>query len=621
VDNRFWTRWIAIVVCGASLLAGVFAQAIDLAQVDSLKKPVSLRLKMRPLRELVEQVAKQTETTLGVSKSIEQYKVTVFVVNRPAGVVLTHVAQLLTLEWQQDSQGRYFLVEPTQVREARLKRARTAEQQRRQHATERLARLQQQAQTDFSTLHTWLKQIDAEQDELQQTQPSGWMDAMSRLAQERTQLSDAAETLPRYLLGKLTAQWSQEQWARFWNGQAMLASTKPIPVALPLPKELLQWMMLWSPNSFEATPDSALWLARWDSEAGAIHLFLIARAGEQALLFTEIVPVGNTPVSEVTSVSLQERLESVPETPIRRRPDETPFQPPYVQSSATLADHLEWLADRCDVAIIADAFRLPLRALEPHRNARTLREWVQNLMREEPIDVTYRDGFMLLRHLERDTLLTSEIDEPTLEAIEQRAQSDGLSLDDYAALAYQLTREQQRRLQTPNGFALRFDPTPLYNAVPALRFWASLTPTQKQAARERQPIAYTTLSTVQQRLFWDAVEHALTNPTISTGDLLLNLDRLYEPESQESLAFYLDFWKNSSFEVSTPQVKLVFEDVEDYQKTLQEFAVSGVSVSVQERERHSYSLYFGFEVRQAAHYAVSWQSLRPQSPEKESTDR
>jgi hypothetical protein len=64
VDNRFWTRWIAIVVCGASLLAGVFAQAIDLALVDSLKKPVSLRRKMRPLRELIEQVAKQTETEL-----------------------------------------------------------------------------------------------------------------------------------------------------------------------------------------------------------------------------------------------------------------------------------------------------------------------------------------------------------------------------------------------------------------------------------------------------------------------------------------------------------------------------------------------------------------------------
>jgi hypothetical protein len=102
---------------------------------------------------------------------------------------------------------------------------------------------------------------------------------------------------------------------------------------------------------------------------------------------------------------------------------------------------------------------------------------------------------------------------------------------------------------------------------------------------------------------------------------LLNLDRLYEPESQESLAFYLDFWKNFSFEVSTTQVKLVFEDVEDYQKTLQEFAASGVSVSVQERERHSYSLYFGFEVRQAAHYVVSWQSSRPKSPETVFTDR
>jgi len=575
---------------------------------------------MRPLRELIEQVAKQTETTLGVSKPIEQYKVTVFVADRPAGVVLTHVAQQLALEWQQASEGRYFLVEPTRGRESRLRQLRASEQQRRSRATERLASLQQQARADFNALHTRLKQIDAELDRLQETQPSGWMDAMSRLAQERAQIADAAETLPRYLLGKLTALWSQAQWGQFWNGQAMLASTKPIPAALTLPKDLLQWVTLWSPNSFETPPDSALFLTRWDGKAGIIYLFLIARADEQALVFTEIMPVGDAPVAETVSATLHERIESVPEIPIRRRPDEMPFQSPYAQPMATLADHLEWLADHCEVVIIADAFRLPLRTLEPDWNARTLREWVQNLTRGEMVDAAYQDGFLLLRHRERSTLLTSEIDEPTLEAIEQRAQ-EGLSLDDYAALAYQLTREQQKRLETPDGFALRFDPAPLRNAVPALRFWASLTPAQKQAARERQPIAYHTLSAVQQRIFWDAVEHALTNPTISTGDLLLNLDRLYEPESQESLAFYLDFWKNFSFEVSNAQVKLVFEDVEEYQKTLREFAEAGISVSVQERERHSYSLYFGYDVRQAAHYAVAWQSSRSKATETASTDR
>jgi hypothetical protein len=130
--------------------------------------------------------------------------------------------------------------------------------------------------------------------------------------------------------------------------------------------------------------------------------------------------------------------------------------------------------------------------------------------------------------------------------------------------------------------ALRFGSTPRHSTTlcPRCVSGQALCQHKNRLHGERQPIAYPTLSAVQQRLFWDAVEHALTNPTISTGDLLLNLDRLYEPESQESLALYLDFWKNFSFEVSTTQVKLVFEDVEDYQKTLQEFAASGVSVSV-----------------------------------------
>jgi hypothetical protein len=612
---------IVWVVCWAGLVGGACGQSVNLSQVESLQKPISLRLKMRPLRELVEQASQQTDITLGVAKAVEQYKITVFVTNRPASTVLNLVAQQLSLEWQQDSQGRYFLTEPTRVREARLKLARAAGQQYRSRAIEWLRRLQQQAQTDFTTLHARLKQLDAEQDRLQELQPSGWMDTMSQLAQARAQIADAAETLPRYLLGKLTTQWSQEQWARFWNGQAMLASTKPIPIALSLPADLVQWLALWSPNSFDRPPDSALVLARWDGERGNIHLFLIARAGEQSLIFTETISVGEASTRDPVRPASAEQATDVPETPIRRRPNEPPFQSPYVQPVATLADHLEWLAERCDVAIIADAFRLPLRTLEPHRNARTLREWVQNLTREEPVEATYQDGLLLLRHRERDPLLTSEIDEPILETIEQRAQSDGLSLDDYAALAYQLTREQQQRLETPNGYALRFDPAPFHNSIPALRFWASLTATQKQTARERQPIAYPTLSAVQQRLFWDAIEHALTTPTLPTGDLLTTLDQLYDPESQANLAFYLDFWKNFSFEVSTEQVKLVFEDVEDYQKTLQEFAASGVPVAVQERERHSYSLYFGFETNRAARYPIAWQSTRSRVPKSASTDR
>lgn len=614
--KRFGSYSVAFLIALTLSAAQARCQPRDIAQAESLQKPISVRLKMRPLRELVEQIARRTETPLGVSKNVEQYKVSVFVKERPAGTVLALVARQLELEWQQDSDGRWFLTEPVRVREARLRQARAAEQQRRERLSEYLQRLQKQAQTDFVTLHTRLKQIDEAQDQLQASQAQGWMDMMERLARERAQIADAAATLLRYLAGRVAAAWSQEQWGRFWSGQTMLASTKPIPAALALPVDALQWATLWSPNSFDSPPESALFLARWDRAAGAMQTFLIVRAGERALVFTETIAGADALSSNPDAPS--KSGSQTPQIPIRRAPNEPPFQSPYAQGETTLADQLEWLVDRCEVAIIADAFRYPMRVTEPNRNARTLHDWALSLTREEPIDAVYQDGFLLVRHRMRNDLLLSEIDEPTLEAFEQRA-AEGLSLDDYAALAYPLTYEQQKRLETPNSCALRVDTTPFYTAIPALRFWASLTPAQKQSARERQPIPYPMLSPVQQRLFVEAIEHALSTPTLSTGDLLMHLDRLYDPEAQQNLAFFLDFWKNFSFEVNTGQVRLIFEDVEDYQQTLQELALSGASVSVQEREHHNYSLYFGFEASRAAHYPIAWQTRRaPNSPTDQS---
>lgn len=586
------------------LLGWAYAQRVELRTVEPLQKPVSLQLVMRPLREAVEQIAAQTGATLGVAKAIEQYKITLIVRERPAWQTLELMAQVYELEWRSDAPSRYYLAESAaaRTRRQRLQGARLEAVQRALEA--RLRAYQQAAQTDFATLRQRLEAIDAERAQLETEQPPNWTARAQQLATERAQIGIAGDSLLGYLLGVVSQRWTREQWLRLLSGQPLLASTTPLPGALALPDSTLRWLALWSPAFAEPLPQSAQMLIRLDIQRGTLELALVARTGEQALPFTESISLG---VGQETPVALSS--EPIPDAlaaqPLRVKPDEPAPQPPYWGKQFTLAEHLAWLAAHSELNIVADAFRLPTARVEPHRNARSLGDWLRDVQANEPVALRFPEaGWLLVRHLRQAELLASEIDEPTLARFEARA-SEGLTLDEYAELAYALTPAQQQRLEQPHGYALRFDPTPLQSNAPALRFWASLSPAQRQAARERQPLEYPQLSALQQRLFWEALENALLRPTIPSGELLLQLDRLYDPQSHAELAFFLDFWKNVAFEIDNGTVRLTFEDVQSYEQTLKELQAQGANLTVRRQARLNYFLHFGYDTRRAAIYSIS----------------
>lgn len=608
-------RRLLVVLLGTiGVLAGR-AQPVNLQAVAELAKPITVRSARLPLSEFVRQVAHDTGARLGVAKQIEQEKLTLFVSEKPAWQVLTLVARMLGLEWRQEPEkGGYYLIRPTQ---AAPSTQRTKELQESRRRMEQILReWQQQASADFLTLRTQLEQIEAKRAQIEASRPARWQDLLTDLAQQRTRLSPCAESLPAYLIGWLTARFGSEQWNRFWQGLPMLAAHPQRGSALELPQQALTWFATQQPPSIQDTPIQSVSLLFYLRQ-GTLHAFLIARSPREHFVYPAQFQL-DTPQAPPLSGKV---VGEIPNLSIARKPNDAPPQCPYYGGVCTLAEALEWLSEHCTVSVVAESFRLPLRQA-PVPSSNNLTEWAEQLVQTEPVEIHYENGFLGIRYLDAWRWRASEIPERLLEPFEQRAlQQGGLSLDDYAELANQLTPPQQERLEQGGLMALRFDPTPLQQGIPVLRFWANLTPAQRQAARERQPLAYDQLTTTQQRLFWDALEWGLTNPQIITPKLLDQLDALYAPEAAAELAFFLDDWKQNTYRVSNGEITMVFEDEQSYRESLPELPSGARPYSVSQEVRYEYMFHFGFDSEHALICPlVIMQSLPTQNSKQHSED-
>ena len=359
-------------------------------------------------------------------------------------------------------------------------------------------------------------------------------------------------------------------------------------------------------------------LIHFRPEHRVLRLVLIAHCRVE--YFTMTHEVSFPIVRDITAVAAPTEPLRKPawwDDPLTHPSQQQPIRSEYYGGVFTLSDHLEWLAQQNEkIAIIAESFRLPTHQRDPDRGARTVGEWLLSVQRHEPVQMELNENTVLIRYQERAELRRSEIAESVLEPLEARARSlGGLTLDEYAMLANALTPAQQRRLEQPKGFALRFNPTPLQGGVPALRFWANLTPEQRKTARERRPLPYEQLSTVQQRLFWDAMEWGLTRPNIPTGHLLKQLERLHDPAASGELAFFLDDWKSVAYRVSNGDITLVFEDAESYQQSLPNLPGGGAGFRMTALSLHTYQFHFGFDTQHAVIFplVVEEPAPRPES--------
>jgi hypothetical protein len=111
---------------------------------------------------------------------------------------------------------------------------------------------------------------------------------------------------------------------------------------------------------------------------------------------------------------------------------------------------------------------------------------------------------MLVRHGGFWRRRQIEPDEKLLAALEAK---DKPGLGEYATFAVALTPQQATAFFTLPLLATRFDQTPLRDAMPALRFYGSLTDQQKKSALAH-PLPVSSLTALQRGLFWEALSSA-----------------------------------------------------------------------------------------------------------------
>ncbi|MEZ0326313.1 MAG: hypothetical protein ACAH95_10445, partial [Fimbriimonas sp.] len=131
------------------------------------------------------------------------------------------------------------------------------------------------------------------------------------------------------------------------------------------------------------------------------------------------------------------------------------------------------------------------------------------------------NGIVGVRHRGFWRLRQFEIPDSVKGAYEQLAKVEPLTLDQYASFATRLKPAQVAAVMLEDAFSLDLDMTPFARMMPALQFYALLSPAQKREAHSGLEAA--NLSPVQKKAFVDA----MLNGTLKSKSPITYLSPLY----------------------------------------------------------------------------------------------
>ncbi len=621
-----------IIVLVWSVAFCIAQEPVDLRSEAELQKPLTIQAKFLPLREFVRFVAEQTGVRLGVDTRYEQEKITLFVKARPAWEVMEQVAEVVDLEWHSAKTGGYFLARGA-VRIDQEQKIQKARADRFQHLEKTLFRdYQRFAQLDYPELIRRAESLSAELERIKHLQPPDWQELFSQLQQELS-LLEPVLFIPTYLAGRITAPWRREQWLQIWQGRPYIARFPSNDFLPELPPQVLEWIMLstsYRPKQIHpdlSHPDllqepepqneplpppsqqvrSVLFFIKYFSDQERLVYGIHAEGGVTLVTSHTTDPLEATEFieSSMPTTQLDESLKAISLTARQEKP-----KGDYYAEGYTLAEELEWLAEQCEIPVVAQAFRIMRHdAKDLSVFPKSLYEWAQRITEREPYAVEFRNGYLRVRYTIAPLLRLREIPESHLQLLEKRAsEKRSLTIDDYAELVSLLLPEQERFFSNPYVGryylkpAVRFDFTPLASALPALRFWASLTTNQRQQAIEAVPLFYNQLTLTQQRLFVEALES--NENYISTGIVLELAPYLYDPSLSTNLAFFLDRWTDEEWTVSYDNMQITFESEAEARAYIQEH-LTGQTYTLRDRTGKQWRFHFGVSISQSVVYQIT----------------
>lgn len=505
---------IALGICLPGL---ALSQQSDLAKDPNLQKPISERMKIVSLKEVISTIAKQTGASVDVGVSIRDLKVTVLVDHEPAYKVLDGIASVVGGTWAPNGSAMYLSISPDQQKLIR----------------------------DYIQKENGLLHADADR------KVKGLVDLVHTGPKDGLPLSP-----DQTLLGRMFSAFSSSSWSAFWagevaatSGQVTLPTATTDAGAAPTPpgrgrrggpggaggpggRNGMARAQAFA--RFDPTTGDVEFLASLGPRGGAIG----AKSVTQTIKFP--FPPDDLAQTPFGKAALAWNTELPTDKAVLNQPVTIPPMKASVYSNHlfSVADYLEAFFDGTKLPVIADAFRVPSRTKDPVSGATAL-DWMTAYRRLEPTFLRYSNGEILIRHGGFWRLRVLEAPETYYAPIEKKAIKSGVGLFDYADFAARLTPEQSQSFRSAQTVLVKFDPSPLNVAYPALRFLGGLSSDQKAILASGRSLNEPDMSPSQRSQFAGAI---LLGPFVGaqvTGNFLSALESPELLASMPQLGFVL----------------------------------------------------------------------------------
>ena len=484
----------------AALASSANAQTfVNLKGQEAAQKPVTISAKNMPVDDAVSILSKQSGLRLNVSVPFRDLKVTLFVKNQPAGLILDKLADVLDCRW--DSQANiYFLVRPRDE-DRKIDAFLAAEDAEwrsgAQSDAEKLANAATGSYSDF--LQTMGKSID---DAAAQGNPGPDpnLGGRRRMGPMHEPLLNRTN-MESYAAGQLYRTLSDSAVSDLWAGQVL---------------------QTYLPGSDQSRGHGPLLLIRYDAYGS--HDLEMLVPPQPALERPFMVPTNLAPTTSLAQLPFGKELEAWPNLsaadddvlnlpiqqnrPFGRPPASDEEYQPYMiqrmgsQPTLSMADQLQELAEKSGVTVVADGFRT---AIEPNKRpvaGADVKGWLNSLVKTYGDYVKVEDGVVMARHGGFWRLRQYEIPESAFAPLEKKKE---LTLDDYIGFASQLSDAQAESLRSINPPVTAFSTEVIRNALPALRFVAALGQTPASGVA----VPYEAMNEGLRTQFVNAVEQAL----------------------------------------------------------------------------------------------------------------
>jgi hypothetical protein len=499
-------RWGVLV--GLWLVSGALAQEVRLQEDARLQETLAIQEPFAPLHELLRTVQDATGVPLYADRAIAEDKVCVLTRERPAHEILTRLAQTLRYAWQPSTDGNgYRLTQPASERAREQSLLRAYEQWR-------IDAIQKPLRETVQLLRRHNRQ------QLEKLAA----DPQSRLSPEAKGLLKEMLTDPKvYLAMQTLAALPDSVVSRIAQGETVSFSSHPAPGEFPLPDALKQQVLEYERATTSLPIEKITVRLAVDPRTLELRYIIYAEygSGEGATSWEIMRPhavaedaLAQHPQSAVWREWHSDAAAFRALTPTKARAPTLTIPEP-IRRSPLVA--LIRYAREHGLDLYADAYRLCLF-------------WGDERERTPSVDLERACSQFFWVRLEGETLMAryraypllrpSEIPEPLLEPLERKLRAkQEITLDEWATFATQLTPMQIARASGWVNLAGQpvFHETlvPMENLVvvlPALRFWASLSPQQRRAALEGERLLPERMTPKQRELFVQAATYAPEDP-------------------------------------------------------------------------------------------------------------